>query len=108
MKKLLIYLSIFIMFTGMANAEWLACDIPDAAQNVVSYAVYVDLQPEVIVPYRLNAAQDAVLLIDITDIDSATFRAIAINDQGRRSDFSDPFVLKSAPSALSGYRIVLE
>jgi hypothetical protein len=105
--KSLIYL-IIILWASVASAESLGCDIPDAAQDVVSYGVTVNSDPEVIVPYALNAAADAVLLWDIAEIDTATFSVVAINSQGRRSAAADPFVLEPKPSALSGYRIIVE
>jgi hypothetical protein len=109
MKKILTYLAIFLFsFTGMANAEWIGCDIPDAGENVVSSIVVVDGGPEIVTPYQLNSAGDAVLLLDIENIDSCSVVAYFENDQGRRSLASVPFVLKARPSVSIGHRIVRE
>ncbi len=100
---------ILILWAGLANAaEWLACDVPDVAQDVTSYAVIVDSQPEVIIPYALNQAQDVVLLWDITALVSVHFEVFAINSQGRRTLTSSPFDLKARPLLSSGYRIIVE
>ena len=110
MKKLLTCLVIIFLvaFGGAAHAEWLGCDIPDPAQDVVSYSVIVDSQPEVIVAYQLNTAGDAVLIWDIENLTAAHFEVFAINSQGRRSQTSSPFDLRAKPLPLSGFRIVPE
>ena len=109
MKKLLTYLVIiFITFAGMASAEWIGCDIPDVSDGVVESIVVVDDQPEVTVPDRINQAGDAVLLLDIEKIGTATVVVYFVNNQGRRSPASVPFVLKARPSASAGHRIVRE
>jgi hypothetical protein len=109
MKKLLTaFVIIFSIASLSGAAEWLAWDIPDAAQDVTGYAVALNSDPEVIVPYRLNAAADAVLGWNITDLDTAHFEIWAINSQGRRSATSAPFELKPAPSASAGHRIIQE
>jgi hypothetical protein len=103
----LVITCLFLFFAQIAAAEWLGCDIPNPAENVTEYAVIVDSQPEVIVPYRANSAGDAVLLWDITNITNANFAVYAINSQGRRSAVPTPFGLLAAPSGPSGAKIVL-
>ena len=95
--------AMILMWTSGALAEWLACDIPDPAEDVTGYAVVVDAQPEAIVP--INIVGSDVLLLDITALDAAAITVQAINSQGRRSD-PTPFDLLPAPSASSGMRIV--
>ncbi len=111
MKKLILMtlmLLAIVSFVSAANAaEWLACDIPDAAQDVVSYAVIVDSDPEVIVPYLVNLTLNVIILWDITALDTAHFEIYAINSQGRRSA-SAPFDLRAAPLPPSGFRIIPE
>ena len=107
MKKL-IFATVFVfLFVGVSTADWLGCDIPDAAQDVTEYAVIIDGGAEVIVPYQENAAQDAVLLWDISSISNANFSVFAINSQGRRSAIPTPFDLLAKPSGPVGVKIVL-
>jgi hypothetical protein len=103
----LVITCLFLFFAQIAAAEWLGCDIPDPAENVTGYAVTVDSQAEVVVPYQVNSAGDAVLLWDITNITNAGFAVYSINSQGRRSAVPTPFDLLAAPSGPSGVKIVL-
>jgi hypothetical protein len=99
----IIILIAFLLMTGLANAEWIVCDIP--SENIVSSIVVVDGGPEIVTPYQLNSAGDSVLLLDIKDIESANVVTYFEDDQGRRSLASVPFALKPRPSAPTGHRI---
>ena len=107
MKKLLIIIcSVFLMVSISNAAEWLVCDIPATSQEVTEYAVIINGGPEVIVPYQENAAQDAVLLWDVTSLGSAAFSVFAINSQNRRSAVATPFDLLSKPSGPAAIRLI--
>lgn len=105
MKKILITILIVLFSSAVCAAEWLACDIPPAAEEVTQYAVIIDGGVENIVAYQENAANDAVLLWDVTSLGSASFSVFAINSQGRRSAVATPFDLLSKPSGPGGIRI---
>lgn len=107
MKRLLLAVLAFFLMAGVACADWLGCDIPDAVEDVTHYAVIIDGAAEVIVPYQENTAADAVLLWDITTIPNASFSVFAINSQGRRSATATPFDLLAKPSGPSAIKIVL-
>ena len=101
MKAIIIL--IVLMIAIPASADWLVCDIPPAG-TVTEYALEIDGQPEVIVPYEEH--QGYVKLMDVTGVDTATINVWAINSQGRRSDVTGPFVLLSKPLPPAGPRIV--
>ena len=105
-KTFILVLLLVLFIVGPSAAEWLGCDIPDPVDDVTNYAVIVDSQPEVIVPYQLNTAADAVLLWDITSMSNAHFSVYAINSQDRRSAVPSPFDLLAAPSGPGGVKIV--
>ena len=106
MKKLSIIIYFIFIALNVNAAEWLACDIPDSAEEVTEYAVIIDGGPENIVAYQENVAGDAVLLWDVTSVGSAAFSVFAINSQGRRSAVPSPFDLLSKPSGAAAIRIV--
>ena len=105
--RYLILLLIFITIPAAA-AEWLVCDVPPESENVVGYWVSHDAEPveppqwveyQVVVD-PLTGKQGA-RLYDITGVpDGTTFTVMAQNDQGRRSEPSNPFVLGPRPSGI--------
>jgi len=101
MRKIIcvVCLILFVLPQISIAVEWLACDVPDPAQNVTEYAIVIDSQPEVIVPINVSTQHNAVLLYDVTALNTANFEVFSINNQGRRSETPSPFVLLVKPSA---------
>lgn len=111
MKKFMIWMGIasWLLLCGAAPAlatEWLVCDLPAASENITQYFVWVDDNAAIVVPYA--EIQGSAKLLDVTDIQNATITVRAVDDQGRVSDASTPFVLRPRPSAPSGFRMVVE
>jgi len=106
MKKILAILAILaiFMFAGTAlAAPFLVCDVPDPAQQVVSYIIYQD-GVEVGTP---AAEPDGSLKMDLQDITPGVYEwtARAVNAWGQ-SEVSDPYISPSGAGKPANTRMV--
>ena len=106
--------SLLLFVPSVMAEEWLACDIP--LEPPKGYWVTHDAEPTEPpqwIDYRVITDKftgvSGVALYNVENVaDGVTFTAVAENEQGRRSDSSDPFVLTQRPSGPGPLKIILE
>jgi hypothetical protein len=105
----LLVIASLLIFSGSAFAldEWLVCDPPIPAENVIEYSIIVD-GLESIIPIDVHPDSESIdrsWLLNVTAINSANIEIRAINDQGRQGDLV-PFVLKAKPQPLQNVQLL--
>jgi len=104
MKKILAVLAMVLMFAGTAfAAPFLVCDVPDPAEQVVSYIVYQDGVEMGI----YQAESDGSLLVDLQAVTPGVYEwtARAVNAWGQ-SEVSDPYISPSGAGKPANTRMV--